>query len=144
MTRSPSRKVDTPSFEVQMTVPFHDLDPMQVVWHGNYLKYFDVTRSALFDSLGVDLYGIQKNSSLIYPVIRTSIKYIHPLRHQDVFICKATMVEARFKVVVDFEIRLAETGKVCTEGRGEQVAVKLPEMELLLGIPADVRKALGF
>jgi acyl-CoA thioester hydrolase len=132
------------SFEVPMTVPFYDLDPMQVVWHGNYLKYFDVARSALFDSLGVDLYSFQGENSLIFPVVRTSLKYIHPLHHQDAFICKATLVEARFKIVVDFEIRLAENELVCTQGRGEQVAVKLPEMELLLGIPADLRRAMGF
>ncbi|SEM25632.1 acyl-CoA thioester hydrolase [Syntrophus gentianae] len=144
MKRASSRKDDSPSIEVQMTVPFHDLDPMQVVWHGNYLKYFDVARSALFDSLGVNLYGYEGNSSFMYPVIRTSVKYIHPLRHRDVFVCKATIAEARFKVIVDFEIRLVESGQICTEGRGEQVAVKVPEMELLLGIPADVRKALGF
>lgn len=144
MKRVTSQAGSRPCIEVPMTVPFHDLDPMQVVWHGNYLKYFDVARSALFDRLGVDLYDAQGTNSLIYPVIRTSIKYIHPLRHRDEFICKATIVEARFKVVVDFEIRLVESGKVCTEGRGEQVAVKVPEMELLLGIPADVRKALGF
>jgi len=144
MKRGISQKVDSPSIEVQMTVPFHDLDPMQVVWHGNYMKYFDIARSALFDSLGVYLYGAQENNPFIYPVIRTSIKYIHPLRHQDDFVCKATVVEARFKIVVDFEIRLTGSGKICTEGRGEQVAVKMPEMELTLGIPADIRKALGF
>jgi acyl-CoA thioester hydrolase len=144
MKRAISQVGSTPSIEVPMTVPFHDLDPMQVVWHGNYMKYFDVARSVLFDSLGVDLYSAQGSHSLIYPVIRTSIKYIHPLRHRDAFVCKATIVEARFKVIVDFEIRLTENGRICTEGRGEQVAVKVPEMELILGIPADIRRALGF
>lgn len=133
-----------PSYEVRMTVPFYDLDPMQVVWHGNYLKYFDVARSALFDSLGVNLYTTQGEGSFIFPVVRTSVKYIHSLHHQDNFICKATVVEARFKIILDFEIRLAEDNKICTRGRGEQVAVKMPEMELVLGIPADIRRALGF
>ncbi len=132
------------SFEMRMSVPFHDLDPMQVVWHGNYLKYFDVARAALFDSLGVDLYSVQGEGALIFPVVRTSVKYIHSLRHQDEFFCRAAMVDARFKVVVDFEIRLVENGKVCTRGRSEQVAVKTPEMELMLGIPVDIRRALGF
>ena len=29
--------------EKKFIVPFHDLDPMQIMWHGNYLKYFDMT-----------------------------------------------------------------------------------------------------
>lgn len=142
--RSISRKDSYPSIVVQMTVPFHDLDPMGVVWHGNYLKYFDVTRSALFESLGVDLYGVRGDSPFIYPIIRTSIKYVHPLRHGDDFLCRATVVEARFKVVLDFEIRLADTGRICTRGHGEQVAVKLPDMELMMSIPKDIQLALGF
>jgi acyl-CoA thioesterase FadM len=44
-------------------VPFHDLDPMQIMWHGNYLKYFDMTRSALFADAGVDLFGYFENSN---------------------------------------------------------------------------------
>ncbi len=29
------------------TLPFHDLDPMRVVWHGNYMKYFEIARDGL-------------------------------------------------------------------------------------------------
>ena len=36
-----------PSYEVTLKVPFYDLDPMQIVWHGHYLKYFDIARSEL-------------------------------------------------------------------------------------------------
>lgn len=130
--------------EVKLTVPFHDLDPLQVVWHGNYLKYFDIARFALFDSLGVDLYSFSKNTEYVFPVIRTSAKYIFPLRHRDEFICKATIIEAQIKIVVSFEIKLTENGRICAKGRGEQVAVKSPEMEMMLEIPDEIRIALGF
>ena len=53
-------------------------------------------------------------------------------------------MEAVNKIGIDFEIRLAKNGKLCTRGRGEQLAVKLPKMELLLEIPQDVTAALGF
>ncbi len=39
------------SFEVKYSVPFFDLDPMQIVWHGNYLNYFEIARAGLFDPL---------------------------------------------------------------------------------------------
>jgi acyl-CoA thioester hydrolase len=44
---------------------------------------------------------------------------------------------------VDFEIRLAEDGKICARGKTEQVAVQTPEMEILLRIPDEIRTALG-
>ncbi len=132
------------SVEVKLKVPFHDLDPAKIVWHGNYLKYFDIARFALFRDSGVDLYDYFMGKEYAFPVIKTSTKHIVPLRHGDVFICKATVIEARIKISIDFEIRLADSGVVCTRGRGDQVAVKMPEMELQLEIPAEVSRALGF
>jgi acyl-CoA thioester hydrolase len=131
------------SVEVELKVPFHDLDPAQVVWHGNYLKYFDMARFALFKEAGVDLYDSFLAKRYAFPVVKTSTKHITPLRYGDEFICKATVVDAHIKIVIDFEIRMKKTGLVCARGRGDQVAVKLPEMEMLLEIPPEVSKALG-
>ena len=89
-----------PSYEVTLKVPFYDLDPMQIVWHGNYLKYFDIARSELYDHLGVDLFAFHDRTRYIFPIIRTSVKHIHPLKRGDEFICRATVKEARTKIVV--------------------------------------------
>ena len=132
------------SCEIELTVPFHDLDPMQVVWHGNYFKYFEIARTALFDSFGIDLYAYFQKTDFLFPIIKTSTKHIVSLRHRDRFICKATLVDVRYKIVVDFEIRLLENNRICTRGRSEQVAVKFPEMEMMLIIPEDIRRAMGF
>lgn len=130
--------------DIQMTVPFHDLDPMQVVWHGNYFKYFDMARFGLFASVGVDLYGYLKDRQMVFPITRSSIKHILPLRFDDTFICRATATEARYKIAMDFEIRRPDTGEVCVRGQGEQVAVKLPDMTLEFEIPPEITRALGF
>ena len=79
------------SYDIQMKVPFHDLDPMQVVWHGNYFKYFDVARFGLFDSVGIDLYGYLKSRQMVFPITRSSVKHILPLRFDDSFVCRATV-----------------------------------------------------
>lgn len=132
------------SFEVAIRVPFFDLDPMQIVWHGNYLNYFEIARAALFEHLGVDLYSFYDKYKLIFPIIKTSTKHIFPLRHRDEIICKATLVDANIKLVVDFEIRRVADGKVCARGRTEQVTVQTPEMETLFSIPEEIRSSLGF
>lgn len=134
----------TVSFETEMTVPFHDLDPMQVVWHGNYFKYFDVARFGLFDSVGVDLYQYLTDRDLVFPLTRSSIKHISPLRFNDRFICRATVAEARYKIALNFEIIRPESNEICTRGTGEQVAVKLPDMALEFEIPPEITRALGF
>lgn len=133
-----------PSHEVTFKVPFYDLDPMQIVWHGNYLKYFDVTRSELYDHLGVDLFAFHDRTRYIFPIIRSSVKHIYPLKQGDQFICRATVKEARTKIVVAFEIRLARDGKICARGSTEQVSVREPEMEMEFSIPEEISRALGF
>ncbi len=132
------------SSEVQFTVPFHDLDPMQMVWHGNYLKYFEIARSALFARSGVDLFDYFKKTNCLFPIIKTATKHVASLKYLDEFKCKATIIEAKCKIVVEFQIRLLRNNQLCAKGRTEQVAVKYPEKEILFEIPKDIREALGF
>ena len=132
------------NFEVKIKIPFFDLDPMQIVWHANYLNYFEIARAALFENNGIDLYTFAEKYQLIFPIIKTSTKHVLPLRHNDEIICKATIVDAYVKLIVDFEIRKATDGKICTRGRTEQVAVKIPGMEMLFSMPEEIRRAFGF
>jgi len=131
------------SYELILKVPFYDLDPMKVVWHGNYFKYFDQARFALFERYNIDLYEYLHEKRYAFPITRTSIKHIFPLRYNDEFICKAFVTEAKYKIVTNFEIRLTRDKTMCAKGKSEQLAVKLPEMELQFEIPADIRSALG-
>ena len=131
-------------YEIKMKVAFHDLDPMQVVWHGNYLKYFDVARFGLFAEAGIDLYDYMVNRHYVFPVTRSSTKHVAPLKPFDEFICRATVTEAVYKIGMAFEIRLAADGALCARGNSEQLAVRYPEMEMEFEIPDDIRTALGF
>lgn len=130
--------------EIVHKVPFYDLDPMQIVWHGNYFQYFEDARVALFASRGIDLYEFYLRTKHIFPIVRTSTKHVHPLKYGDEFVCKATLIDGRMKIIIDFEIRLTGNQRLCARGRTEQVAVKAPQMEMLFSIPEEIRKALGF
>ena len=131
------------STSVRLKVPYYDVDLMQIVWHGNYLKYFEVARQALFRECGVDLHRYMKEKRYVFPVVRSMVKHIWPLRLDDEFICTAVLKEARVKIVLDFEIKLISNGKVCTKGRSEQVALLVPEMEMAFLIPEEIQKALS-
>jgi len=131
------------STSVTLKVPYYDVDLMQIVWHGNYLKYFEVARQALFRESGVDLRRYTEDTRYVFPVVRSTIKHTWPLRFDDEFICTAVVKEARVKIVLDFEIKLISNGKVCAKGRSEQVAVLMPEMEMVFQIPEEIQKALS-
>jgi len=130
------------STRVRLTVPYYDVDLMQIVWNGNYLKYFEVARQTFFRECGLDLRQIMEKTRYVFPVIRSTIKHIHPLRLNDEFICSATLREARIKIVLDFEIRLEASGRICAKGQSEQVALLVPEMEMAFKIPEEIQIAL--
>ena len=129
---------------VEHIVPFHDTDAMQVVWHGNYLKYFEMARDALFAEAGVQLFRFHETSGFLFPITRTSTKHIHPLRYHDRFVCTARLVECRRKIVLEYEVRLAEGDILCARGTSEQVAIRSRDFLLQLTIPDAIRQALGY
>jgi acyl-CoA thioester hydrolase len=130
--------------ETYHKVAFYELDPVQIVWHGNYLNYFEIARTALFNENGVDLYDFYLRHGIVFPIIKTATKHILPLKYHDEFICRASAVDARTKIVVDFEMRKVTGGAICTRGRTEQVAVKADTMEIIFAVPEEIRQALGF
>jgi len=131
------------STSVTLKVPYYDVDLMQIVWHGNYLKYFEVARQALFREYGVDLQRYIEDTRYAFPIVRSTIKHMWPLRFDDEFTCTAVVREARVKIVLDFEIKLISNDKVCAKGWTEQVAVLLPEMEMSFQIPEEIQKILS-
>jgi acyl-CoA thioester hydrolase len=38
--------------ETEFTVEFYDVDSMEIVWHGNYVKYLEKARCVLLDHIG--------------------------------------------------------------------------------------------
>jgi acyl-CoA thioester hydrolase len=127
---------------VRRRVPFYDVDLMQIVWNGHYLKYFEEARRQLFVQQGLNYFDEKNSKGWVFPVIRSEVKHIYPLRLDDEFICTATLREAKVKIVLDFEVIRAKDGKVCARGRSEQAAVRLPEMEMAFIIPEEVQTAL--
>ena len=43
---------------VDLEVPFHDVDVLQIVWHGHYYKYMELGRTALLRARGLARSGI--------------------------------------------------------------------------------------
>ncbi len=128
---------------VSRTVPFYDLDPMGVVWHGNYLRYLDEARLALFDRAGLDLYRVvEADGSFAFPIVRSRVKHVAPLRLRDRFEVYARVVDARLKISMEFEVRRGDDHVVCARAQSEQVAVRLPELALELRIPPAVTRKL--
>ena len=76
------------------------------------LNTFEMARQAFFLECGLDLLDYAKTTGYLFPVIRSKIKHIRPLRMNDEFLCTCILKEAKIKIVLDFEIKLLSTGLV--------------------------------
>jgi acyl-CoA thioester hydrolase len=110
--------------EAETTVEFYDLDPMQVVWHGNYLNYFEIGRRTLLEKIGYD-YNDMVKSGYAFPVIEISAKYLGSLRFKDRALIKAVLVEYENRLKIQYEIRNAQTGLITTKGVSTQMALDI-------------------
>lgn len=123
------------STEVTIKAQFYDLDPMDVVWHGNYARYLEEARCALLDSIGYN-YPQMHASGYIWPIVDMRIKYVRPLRFAQEFVVTATIVEFENRLKIDYRIRDKDSGEVLTKASTIQVAVRAATGELCLESPA--------
>ena len=55
---------------------FYDLDPMGVVWHGNYIKFMEQAREAMLEIIDYN-YDIMTAKGVMWPIVKLEIKYIN-------------------------------------------------------------------
>jgi acyl-CoA thioester hydrolase len=87
---------------VELEVPFHDLDPLFVAWHGWYYKYFEIARTALFRAHKIDAVDMIPLNLGFY-VVGTRARHIKPLRYSDRFRVAAWFTEHESRVGVAYE-----------------------------------------
>ncbi|MRS19415.1 YbgC/FadM family acyl-CoA thioesterase [Enterobacteriaceae bacterium RIT692] len=127
--------------EVEITVSFHDCDPMGVVWHGNYFRFFEVAREALLRSVNYS-YGEMAASGYVWPVVDTHVKYRQPLRCEEVVRVAASISEYENRLRIDYVIRNA-AGQVTTKAHTLQVAVNAATQEMCFVSPDILFARLG-
>jgi acyl-CoA thioester hydrolase len=116
------------SAEIEFSVEFYDLDPLNIVWHGNYMKYFEVVRCALLDKINFG-YKIIETCGYVFPVTDVSIKYIKPLALGDRVRVRAILDEYENCLRILYELYNAQTGELTTKGRSTQMAYNLVRKE---------------
>ncbi|AGA88173.1 MAG TPA: acyl-CoA thioesterase [Pseudomonas sp.] len=120
--------------EVEMLVPFFDVDSMDVVWHGHYVKYFEVARCALLERIGHN-YQQMRDAGYAWPIIDVQLRYMRGARFNQRIVVRADLVEWENRLKINYLIRDAETGERMTRGSTVQVAVEIASREMLLASP---------
>lgn len=107
-------------------VPFHDCDPLGIVWHGNYYRYLEQARTVLLQGYELDV-GDFVELDLRLVMIETRCRYAFPLRYGDEFTVKSWLIDFEQRLHVGYQIwndtrdrraARAWTTLVATDARG--------------------------
>ncbi|HRE87844.1 MAG TPA: acyl-CoA thioesterase [Myxococcota bacterium] len=97
------RKTPPDALVLPLEVPFHDVDALRIVWHGHYLKYFELARTALMRARGLDVADV---IALGYRqlVIESSCRHSFPLHYGDPFEVQVRVGELTHRIRFDFVV----------------------------------------
>jgi len=130
------------SLELEVLPAFFEVDPLAVVWHGHYVKYFELARSALLARHGYD-YAQMKASGYLWPVVDLRIKFIRPAILQQPLRVRAEVTEFEHRLKVQYLVTSVATGERMTRGHTLQVAVDAATGQLQYVCPKVLWDRLG-
>ncbi len=128
--------------EVLIEIPFHDVDSMGVAWHGHYVKYLEIARTALLRKVGLDFRQMQE-WGVLWPVVVCNMKFIRPLRYGQQVRVRADLLEYRARLRIAYLLSDAATGERVNRAETIQVAVTSSTHELLFECPPMLAEAIS-
>lgn len=128
------------STTVEIEIRFSETDAMGVVWHGNYIKYFEDAREKMGTAYGMTYMDIY-NAGYFVPIVNIEANYKSPISFGQRVKVKAQLIKTKAaKIVYNYQVVDANTGSICCEGKSEQVFVDRKKNELSLNYPEFYEK----
>ena len=124
------------SSKIQIKVPFYDLDPMNIVWHGNYVKYLEEARCALFAKLNYTYYDMY-DDNIMYPLAKMDFKFIKSAKFDDDLEIEATFKEFEPAIIIKYDIFSGEDSASTM-----QMGVNVKTGETIYNAPEKLLKAV--
>jgi acyl-CoA thioester hydrolase len=122
------------SESIRIKAQFYHLDPMEIVWHGNYPRFFEQARCALLDKLEYN-YPQMRESGFAWPVVDMRIKYIRSMVFAQEVTVTASLKEYENRMKIDYLIADCDTGEKLTKGFTVMVAVEMKSKEMCFASP---------
>lgn len=128
--------------EIEITPAFHDLDPMEIVWHGRYVQYLEQARCALLQRFNYD-YPEMRASGYSWPIIHLQLKYVRPAEYGMRLGVRACITEWEHRLRIDYTVRDLATNERLTKAHTLMVAVDMRSKEMQFASPPILFERLG-
>jgi 4-hydroxybenzoyl-CoA thioesterase len=102
--------------KTDIEIHWGDCDPAVIVFYPNYFKWFDVSTTKLFDSVGLNLAELFKDDHMVgIPILDAGAKFMRPSRFQDVITVESG-IESWGRSSFRIKHTITNKGHVCVEG----------------------------
>lgn len=128
--------------EVELTVPFHDVDMLGIAWHGHYCKYLEIARCAMLDKIDYS-YMVMKATDYVWPIVDLQLRFVRPAKFGQLIRVSAELVEWEYRMKIKYLIADVETDEVLAKGHTIQAAVDAATGEMSYASPAVFLQRLG-
>lgn len=119
----------------EVSVRFNEADPLGIVWHGHYIRYFEDGREAFGAKYGLTYLDFYQNG-LVVPIVSVDCQFKKPLRYGDTVIVEARYVDApAAKIRFEYRLLHAQSGDLVATGTSIQVFLNKDDMTLLWNVP---------
>ena len=110
--------------ETRVRVRYAETDQMGVVYHANYLIWFDVGRVEFIRQLGLDYKSMEREEGCGIAVVDVSVRYKAPARYDDELVVQTRLIAARGAVIrFGYRIVREADGVLLCEGETVHVVV---------------------
>jgi acyl-CoA thioester hydrolase len=128
--------------ETRLKVRFTEVDLYEVVWHGHYLNWFEVSRNELARQFALDPLTL-KEAGFLAPVVEVHCQFKEPARPNDEVVIRTGMEPSELaNLIFTYDVLNAETKRILATGRTIHVLTD-SKGTLLYRIPELVRERIG-
>ncbi|MGL1886417.1 MAG: acyl-CoA thioesterase [Reichenbachiella sp.] len=121
--------------KVEVRVRFSEVDAMGVVWHGNYLKYFEDGREQLGERYGMS-YLDMANHGFVVPIVHADVNFKSPITFGQTIEITCRLYNSKAaKIIHEYEVLNLDSGQISCVGKTQQVFLNNDSRELELLYP---------
>lgn len=112
--KEPYKLFDKLTLSYDFRVRFNETDPLGIVWHGNYIKYFEDGREAFGRAYGISYLDVQE-AGYTTPIVKTVCEHKKSLKYGETGRIETSLVDSpAAKMIFIFKIFNAQNELVCT------------------------------
>lgn len=126
------------SCQIEIRVPYADVDQMGCVYHGNYLKYFEEGRTELLRKSGW-VYRDLEAAGIYFMVTKALCNYHSPARYDDVLVVTTTVKRATL-ARIDHHYELQHKGNTRILASGQTTLACVDAQGQVIPMPEGLKR----